>query len=145
MDAHNRTACAGGIWTRLFGDEITQAGLPAVLGLGAQGATVQGGAERTDRWLGGRDVETRRKPEELTEQERQRLHQAHQRLRNASNALEALTVVKPVRGRWVAKPAPLDALQAAQDDLYDAGQELWRTQYELLSLQPSSVADAGNQ
>ena len=90
-------------------------------------------------------METRRKPEELTEQERLQLHQAHQRLRNASHALEALTVVEPVRGRWVARPAPLDALQAAQDDLYDAGQELWRTQYELLSLQPSSAPDVGSQ
>lgn len=90
-------------------------------------------------------METRRKPEELTEQERQRLHQAHQRLRNTSHALEALTVVEQVRGRWVAKPAPLDALQAAQDDLYDAGQELWRIQHELLSLRPSAVADIGGQ
>lgn len=86
-------------------------------------------------------METRRKPEELTEQERQRLHQAHQRLRNASHALEALTVVEKVRGRWVANPAPLDALQAAQDELYDAGQELWGTQHELLALRPSALAD----
>ncbi|MCA1603922.1 MAG: hypothetical protein LC808_02705 [Actinobacteria bacterium] len=90
-------------------------------------------------------METRRKPEELTEQERQRLHQAHQRLRNASHALEALTVVEPVRGRWVATPAPLEALQAAQDDLYEAGQEFWRTQHELLSLRPSSSTDTGGQ
>lgn len=90
-------------------------------------------------------METRRKPEELTEQERQRLHQAHQRLRNASHALEALTVVEQVRGRWAARPAPPEALQAAQDDLYEAGQELWRTQYELLSLRPSSGTDSVGQ
>ena len=65
-------------------------------------------------------------------EQRQRLHQAHQRLRNASHALEALTVVEPVRGRWVATPAPVEALEAAQNDLHDACQEFWRAQQELL-------------
>lgn len=87
---------------------------------------------------------TIRKPEELTEQERQRLHQAHQRLRNASHALEALTVVEQARGRWAAAPAPAEALKAAQDDLYEAAQELWRTQYELLSLSPDSDTGTGS-
>jgi hypothetical protein len=81
-------------------------------------------------------VTTIRKPEELTEQERQRLHQAHQRLRNASHALEALTVVEQARGRWAAAPAPAEALKAAQ--------ELWRTQYELLSLSPDSDTGTGS-
>lgn len=83
-----------------------------------------------------------RKPEELTEKERQRLRLAHQRLRNASHALEALTVVEQVRGRWAATPAPQEALEAAQDDLREAAQELWRTQYELLSLSPPSGTDS---
>jgi hypothetical protein len=81
-------------------------------------------------------VETRRNPQDLSEAERQRLHRAHQRLRNASQALEALTVVEPVRGRWVAKPAPPDALEAARDDLHEACRELWRTQQEVLDVEP---------
>ncbi len=85
-------------------------------------------------------MEARRKPEELSEQQRQRLHQAHQRLRNASHALEALTVVEPVRGRWVATPAPVEALDAAQNDLHNAWRELWRAQQELLCWEPPTGA-----
>jgi hypothetical protein len=81
-------------------------------------------------------VETQRKPEELSDEERERLRQAHQRVRNSSHALEALTVVKPVRGRWVATPAPLEALEAAQVELHDAYQELWSAQRELLGWEP---------
>lgn len=87
----------------------------------------------------------RREPAELTEEERQRLHRAHQHLRNASHALEALTVVEPVRGRWKANPAPAEALDAAQLDLHEACQEVWRTQHELLSLEPPSGTTAGGQ
>lgn len=107
--------------------------------LGAEGDTVQEHAETVGSE--GCDVSTRRKPEELTEQERQRLHQAHQRLRNASHALEALTVVEEVRGRWAANPVPPEVLKAAQEELYEAVQQLWRTQYELLSLSPPSGTD----
>jgi len=81
-----------------------------------------------------------RKPAELSEEQRQRLHWAHQRLRNASHALEALTVVEPVRGRWVATPVPAEALEAAQNDLHDAYQELWRAQQELLRCEPPGCA-----
>jgi len=81
-------------------------------------------------------VETRRKPEELSGEERQRLHRAHQRLRNASQALEALTVVEPMRGRWAANPAPLDVLEAAQLELHEACQGVWRAQRELLGWEP---------
>jgi hypothetical protein len=81
-----------------------------------------------------------RKPADLSEEQRQRLHRAHQRLRNASHALEALTVVEPVRGRWVATPVPAEALEAAQNDLHDACQELWRAQRELLCREPPGCA-----
>jgi hypothetical protein len=81
-----------------------------------------------------------RKPADLSEEQRQRLHRAHQRLRNASHALEALTVVEPVRGRWVATPVPAEALEAAQNDLHDACQELWRAQQELLCCEPPGCA-----
>lgn len=81
-------------------------------------------------------MEVGRKPEELSKEQRQRLHRAHQSLRNASHALEALTVVEPVRGRWVPTPAPAEALEAAQNDLYRAGQEFWRVHQELLCCDP---------
>ncbi|MGH3794175.1 MAG: hypothetical protein ACRDRT_08990 [Pseudonocardiaceae bacterium] len=81
-------------------------------------------------------MEAVRKPEELSEQERERLHQAHQRLRNTSHALEALTVVKPVRGRWVARPAPAEALEAAQAELHEACQAVWAAQREMLGWDP---------
>ena len=81
-------------------------------------------------------METRREPQELSQEERERLHRAHQHLRNASQALEALTVIEPVRGRWAAGAVPIDALEAAQADLHEACLELWRTQRELLGLSP---------
>lgn len=61
-------------------------------------------------------------------------------MRNASNALEALVVVEPVRGRWPARPAPPEALEAAQFELHEAGQEVWRAQRELLGLEPPAGA-----
>lgn len=85
-------------------------------------------------------MEARRKPEELSAEQRQRLHQAHQCVRNASHALEALTVVEPVRGRWVATPAPVEALEVAQNDLHEACQELWRAHQELLCCDPPAGA-----
>lgn len=81
-------------------------------------------------------MELGRKPEELSKEQRQLLHRAHQRMRNASHALEALTVVEPVRGRWVATPAPVEALEAAQKDLHHAYQEFWRVHQELLCCDP---------
>ena len=81
-------------------------------------------------------MDVQRKPEELSDDERQRLHRAHQRLRNASQALEALTVVVPVRGRWTATPAPPEALDAAVAELDRASRELWGAQRELLGLEP---------
>ncbi len=89
-------------------------------------------------------MEASREPAELSPEERQQLHRAHQRLRNASNALEALTVIEPVRGRWVARAAPIDALDGAQADLHEAWVQLWRTQRELLGLSPPvSGVDTG--
>jgi hypothetical protein len=90
-------------------------------------------------------MQTRRKPEELSEEERQQLHQAHQRLRNASSALEALTVVKPVRGRWTANPAPAEVLTAAQTELHTAWEELRRVQSDLLSWDPPPSQGADQQ
>jgi len=54
-----------------------------------------------------------RRPEALTDAEREVLHRAHQRLRNTSQALEALVATDPIRGRWAPAPAPAEALRAA--------------------------------
>ena len=91
-----------------------------------------GSSPNSDWELGGCDVEVGRQPAELSKEQREQLHRAHQRLRNTSHALEALTVVEPVRGRWVAAPAPAEAIEAAQNDLYNAWQEFWRVHQELL-------------
>lgn len=88
-------------------------------------------------------MDERRRPEDLSEDERQRLHRAHQRMRNASQALEALTVIEPVKGRWRATPAPEEALDAAQLALHEASQEVWRAQKELLGLDPPGGAGGG--
>jgi len=77
-----------------------------------------------------------RTPEELGDDERQRLHRAHQRLRNASQAFEALTVIEKVKGRWTATPAPPEALTAAGSELSQAYQDLWAILDELLNLAP---------
>ncbi|HEV7861705.1 MAG TPA: hypothetical protein VGR20_03355 [Acidimicrobiia bacterium] len=74
--------------------------------------------------------------DELDEDERQRLHRAHQRLRNASQAFEALTVIEKVKGRWAATPAPPEALAAAGSELDQSYRELWAILDELLSLAP---------
>jgi len=90
-------------------------------------------------------VEIGRKPEEFSKEQRQQLHRAHQSLRNASHALEALTVVEQVRGRWAPTPAPVKALEAAQNDLYRACQDFWRIHQELLCCDPPvSTSGAGH-
>lgn len=89
----------------------------------------------------------RRSPADLSEEERQQLHRAHQSLRNASNKLEELTATEPDRGRWPDTPAPPEILEAAQRELQQACQTVWSTQRNLLGLEPpdSSVPDSGGQ
>jgi len=79
------------------------------------------------------------RPDELDDDARQRLHRAHQRLRNASQAFEALTVIEKVRGRWAATPAPPEALAAAGSELSESYRDLWAVLDELLSLTPPST------
>ncbi|MGH8992522.1 MAG: hypothetical protein ACRDZ7_13530 [Acidimicrobiia bacterium] len=86
-----------------------------------------------------------RRPEDLSEDERQRLHRAHQRLRNTSQSLEALTVIEKVKGRWTHTPAPPEALEAAQLALHEACQELWRVQRDLLGLGPPAGPATGDE
>jgi len=67
-----------------------------------------------------------RRPEHLTADERTQLHRAHQWLRNASSALEALTATDPMRGRWTPAPAPDEALDGARADFTNAYQAIVR-------------------
>ena len=77
-----------------------------------------------------------RAPADLSADERARLHQAHQRLRNMSSALEALVATEPIRGRWPAAPAPYEALQLARDDVRKAYEALERCHVEVLGWPP---------
>ena len=73
-----------------------------------------------------------RRPEDLSAEERETLHRAHQRLRNASQALEALVATDPIRGRWAPAPAPAEALQGARTDLQKAYAALERRHDEIV-------------
>lgn len=81
--------------------------------------------------------ETRR-PDDLSTEEREQLHRAHQGLRNASHALESLVATDPLRGRWKPEPAPPEALDAARDDLHQAYERLARCHQDLLGWEPPS-------
>jgi len=67
------------------------------------------------------------------------LHRAYQRLRNTSQALEALVATDPIRGRWAPEPAPAEALRAARADLAKAYEELDRRHRELVDWEASST------
>ena len=73
-----------------------------------------------------------RTPADLDEDERARLSRAHHRLRNASQAMEALTATPKTRGRWDPKPPTDEALEAARGELRAAWDAVWRIEGELL-------------
>lgn len=72
------------------------------------------------------------RPEDLSAEERRQLHRSHQRLRNASQALEALVATEPIRGRWNPEPATPEALDGARAELRRAYEGLARCHHELL-------------
>lgn len=88
-------------------------------------------------------METQRSPEELSEEERQQLHRAHQQLRNASKGLEELTATEPAKGRWANTPAPPEVLESAQRELHQACETVWATQRDLLGLEPPGSSAPG--
>jgi hypothetical protein len=72
-----------------------------------------------------------RRPEDLNDEERARLSRAHFRLRNASQALEALTASPKQKGRWDPRPPTDEALEAARAELRTAYEGVWRLEAEL--------------
>ncbi len=80
-----------------------------------------------------------RRPEALSGEDREVLHRAHQRLRIASQALEALIATDPIKGRWAPEPPPAEALQGARVDLRTAYEALDRRHDELVDWSASST------
>lgn len=70
--------------------------------------------------------------ENLSAEQRQRFRFAHTRLRNASQAIEALVATEPIRGRWLPEPAPREAIEAAKAELEQAYRVVEERHRELL-------------
>lgn len=81
-----------------------------------------------------------RTPEDLTTDERARLRAAHNRLRTASQELQALVATEPIKARWEPEPAPPEILAAARAALADALDELTAAYAELLGWDPIAPA-----
>ncbi len=77
-----------------------------------------------------------RPPEELAEEDAERLRRAHHRLRKASQDLEAFTAPRRMRGRWEPAPVPAEAMDAARSELATSYQALWELYRELLGWEP---------
>lgn len=73
-----------------------------------------------------------RTPDELTEDERRRLRRAHERLRTATQAIQALVATEPIKNRWAPEPAPAEIVDAARRELRTAWDELGGAYGELL-------------
>lgn len=73
-----------------------------------------------------------RRPEDLSEEDAERLRRAHLRLRKASQDLEAFTVPKRIRGRWDPVPVPPDVVQGVREELAASYRAVWALQRELL-------------
>jgi len=80
-------------------------------------------------------------PEELTAEQRQRLRLAHHRLRNASQAIEALVATEQIKGRWAPMFPPPEALKGAENELEQAYQAVAECQREMLH--PALPGEAG--
>lgn len=73
-----------------------------------------------------------RTPEDLSEDERRQLRRAHERLRSASQELQALEATEPIKNRWEPEPAPPEILELARSGVHDAYRELARCHREML-------------
>lgn len=74
-----------------------------------------------------------RQPQDLEDEESERLRRAHHRLRKASQDLEAFTAPRRMRGRWEPAPVPAEAMDAARAEMAIAWAALWREYADLLA------------
>jgi hypothetical protein len=77
-----------------------------------------------------------RTPEDLTEDERKALRRAHERLRSASQELQALEATEPIKNRWEPEPVPPEMLEAARADVHRLYRELAVCHREMLGWEP---------
>lgn len=82
-----------------------------------------------------------RPPQELGEEEAERLRRAHYRLRKASQDLEGFTAPKHLRGRWEPAPVPDEAMDAARHELAVSYRAVWDAYRELLGWEPPAPVD----
>jgi hypothetical protein len=80
-----------------------------------------------------------RTPEDLSADERKMLRRAHERMRSASQELQALEATEPIKNRWEPEPVPADMLDAARADVHGAYRELARCHRELLGWEPDAA------
>ena len=73
-----------------------------------------------------------RSPQDLSEDDAERVRRAHHRLRKASQDLEAFTAPRQMRGRWDPAPVPTEAMDAARHEMAVAYRALWDAYEELL-------------
>ena len=81
-----------------------------------------------------------RRPEDLTDGEREQLRVAHQRLRKASQDCESLVTATSPRGRWDPTPVPPEVLDSAGEALERGYQDVWRLHRSLLGWAPPDPA-----
>jgi hypothetical protein len=77
-------------------------------------------------------TDSTRRPEDLTEEDRERIRLAHHRLRKASQELEALLATRSMRGRWQPVSAPPEVLETVRTELAKAYEAVTRLEEELL-------------
>ena len=80
-----------------------------------------------------------RRPEDLTDDEAERLRRAHHRLRKASQDLEAFTAPRRMRGRWEPQAVPDEAMDGARGEMAVSWAALWRDYAELLGWEPPAA------
>lgn len=79
-----------------------------------------------------------RQPQDLGEEEAERLRRSHFRLRKASQDLEAFTAPRRMKGRWDNAPVPDEAMEAARAELVASYRALWALHGEILGWPPPS-------
>lgn len=71
-------------------------------------------------------------PRALDEEQAEHLRRAHNRLRKASQDLEAFTVPRRLKGRWENAPVPPEVVAGVRAELDEAYRALWAGYAELL-------------